>query len=292
MTIIPAVEITNLTKRYGKTTAVNSLNLTIERGQILALLGPNGAGKSTTTEMMLGLTKPDEGSLQVFGQDPITAVRQGYAGAMLQNGSLIPDVKVKTLLSLYHGICAHPLSLARVRDQAELGTIWESTISKLSGGQRQRVRLGLVLLADPQLIILDEPTVGIDVEGRRAFWATMRDFADDGRTIIFATHYLDEADEFANRVVMLSHGGIVADGSSTQIKQALGGRKVSFNATIERDWSSLPGVTAIEVRGSRTIIRTAHSDHCLRALLGYPDVGELEVATPSLDDAFVELTHC
>ena len=210
---------------------------------------------------------------------------------MLQNGSLIPDIKVKTLLSLYHGICAHPLALEQIRDKAQLGEIWQSTIGKLSGGQQQRVRLALALLADPQVIILDEPTVGIDVEGRRAFWATMRDFADGGRTIIFATHYLDEADEFASRVVMMSHGEIVADGSSTQIKQALGGRKVSFNATIERDWSILPGATTAAVRGSRTTIWTTQSDDCLRMLLGYPDISELEVATPSLEDAFIKLTR-
>ncbi len=283
-----AITLTGLTKTYGALTAVDALDLTVPAGQIMALLGPNGAGKSTTTEMVLGLTKPDAGSVEVFGADPVSAMRRGDVGAMLQNGVLLWDVPVRRLLTLMHGLYAHPLSLDDVIERADLAPILKSNTNKLSGGQAQRVRFALAMMADPGLLILDEPTVGMDVDARRAFWATMDTLTAEGRTVVFATHYLDEADEFADRIVVLNDGRIVADGTGSQIKAVVGGRRIGFTGPA-RDYAGLPGVAAQEQRGARIVLTSTDSDATLRALLADDAVRDVEVSAPSLEDAFVSL---
>jgi len=285
----PAIKLTGVTKRFGTKTAVDALDLTVERGSIVALLGPNGAGKSTTTEMVLGLQTADAGTVQVLGQSPTEAVRTGRVGAMLQTGALLDDVKVITLLKLMRGLHAHPRSLEDVIEVADLDEILKTSVGKLSGGQAQRVRFGMAMLADPEIMLLDEPTVGLDVESRRAFWATMRAFAKTGRTILFATHYLDEADDMADRVVVMAHGRIVADGTGAEIKQSAGGRIVSFRPGRQADWHAMPGVTHVTDDGSRVHVTTTDPDGVLRAAL---DTGatDLEVGAARLEDAFVNLT--
>lgn len=283
-----AITLTGLTKTYGTLAAVDALDLTVPAGQIMALLGPNGAGKSTTTEMVLGLTKPDAGSVEVFGADPITAMRRGDVGAMLQNGVLLWDVPVRRLLTLMHGLYAHPLPLDDVIERADLGSILRSNTNKLSGGEAQRVRFALAMMADPRLLILDEPTVGMDVDARRTFWSTMDTLTNEGRTVVFATHYLDEADEFADRIVVLNEGRIVADGTGAQIKAVVGGRRIGFTGPA-RDYGRLPGVVAQERRGARAVLTSTDSDATLRALLADAAVRDVEVSTPSLEDAFVSL---
>ena len=283
-----AITLTGLTKTYGTLTAVDALDLTVPAGQIMALLGPNGAGKSTTTEMVLGLTRPDAGSVAVFGADPITAMRRGEVGAMLQNGVLLWDVPVRRLLILMHGLYAHPLPLEEVIERADLGPILKSNTNKLSGGEAQRVRFALAMMADPRLLILYEPTVGMDVDARRTFWATMDTLTAEGRTVVFATHYLDEADEFADRIVVLNAGRIAADGTGSEIKAVVGGRRIGF-AGPARDYAGLPGVVGQEQRGARTVLTSADSDATLRALLADPSVRDVEVSAPSLEDAFLSL---
>ena len=283
-----AIRLAGLTKRYGALTAVDALDLTVPAGQILALLGPNGAGKSTATEMILGLAKPDAGSAAVFGRTPTAAVRTGAVGAMLQNGALLADVNVSTLLRLMHGLHAHPLPLDEVIERAELAGLLRANVGKLSGGQAQRVRFGLAIMGDPRLLLLDEPTVGMDVDARRRFWATMADLAHGGRTIVFATHYLDEADAFAQRIVVMNAGRVVADGSGSQIKAVVGGRHVTF-AGPDADWAALPGVVSASQSAGRWTLNCSDSDAALRALLPHPSVREVEVASPSLEDAFLEL---
>ena len=287
----PAISLTNLTKRYGRLTAVNSLDLDVPAGQILALLGPNGAGKSTTTEMVLGLTAPDAGQVRVFGDDPTTAMRRGDVGAMLQNGTLLWDTTVRALLAMMHGLHAHPLPLGEVIERADLHDILRSATGKLSGGQAQRVRFALAIMADPRLLLLDEPTVGMDVDTRRRFWASMTDLTRDGRTVVFATHYLDEADDFADRVVVLNAGTVAADGTGRDIKAVVGGRLVSFVGP-DRDWDTVPGVVAATRNGRRTTLNCVDADAALRALLAGPDadrIGDIEVTSPSLEDAFLSL---
>ncbi|MFT3888872.1 MAG: ABC transporter ATP-binding protein [Arachnia sp.] len=289
----PGIRLAAVTKRFGRLTAVDDLDLTVPTGQILALLGPNGAGKSTTTEMILGLTRPDAGDVQVFGRTPAAAARTGDLGAMLQNGTLLWDTTVSRLLRGMRALHAHPLPLDEVIERAEVGGFLGTSTSKLSGGQAQRVRFALAIMPDPRLLILDEPTVGLDVEGRRRFWATMADFAGDGRTVVFATHYLDEADEYADRIVVLNKGRVIADGTGREIRRVVGGRSVSF-AGPDRPWATLPGVLAAASEGERYVLTCADSDAVLRALLSSPwadDVHDIEIASPSLEDAFLLLTE-
>lgn len=290
MNKIPAVRLTGVTKRFGNNVAVDALDLTIEQGTVVALLGPNGAGKSTTTEMVLGLQHADAGTVEVLGETPTAAIRRGRVGAMLQSGALLDDVSVITLLNLMHGLHAHPRALSEVVAIADLGAILKSNVAKLSGGQAQRVRFALAMIPDPEVILLDEPTVGLDVESRRAFWATMRAFADTGRTIMFATHYLDEADDIADRIVVMAHGRVVADGTGAEIKQAAGGRTVSFRATEPADWYKLPGVTHVVDDGNRVQLTTTQSDLTLRAVLDANGF-DLELGAARLEDAFINLTQ-
>jgi ABC-2 type transport system ATP-binding protein len=291
---VPAVELTAVHKSYGPVRAVDGLDLRIEPGEIVAVLGPNGAGKSTTTEMITGITTSDRGRVRVFGRDPQTAVRRGLVGAMLQAGALLHEASVREVLRLMHGLHDHPLPLAEVIERADLGGILTTRTDKLSGGQAQRLRYALAIMADPQLLILDEPTVGMDVEIRRAFWASMRDFIDGGRTVLFATHYLDEADAEADRVVVLAHGRLIADGTPRQIKSRAADRTITLAADgVQReDLAGLPGVITVEPAAGRWSLRSTDSDATLRSLItNHPDAAEIEVVSASLEDAFLSLTH-
>lgn len=284
-----AVSVKGLTKRYGALTAVDGIDLTIPAGQIMAFLGPNGAGKSTTNEMILGLVQPDAGDVRVFGGSPVQAVRRGDVGAMLQNGALLQDTNVRGLLRVLHSLHLRPLPLDEVVERAELRDVLRTPTGKLSGGQAQRVRFAMAIMGDPRLIILDEPTVGMDVELRRRFWAQMEDLASGGRTVVFATHYLDEADAFAERIVVINDGRLVADGSGHEIKRKVGGRHVTFTGPVH-DYSALPGVTSAIRDGDRHSLVTTDSDAVVRRLLNDFPVHDLEVTSAKLEDAFVALT--
>lgn len=287
-----AIRLTGLQKSFGSVQAVRGIDLTIAPGEVVAFLGPNGAGKSTTIDMVLGLSEPDSGSVSVFGADPISAVRAGRVGAMLQSGALLPDVTVKELVATFAALHHHPLPVAEALRRAEITDIAGTATTKLSGGQSQRVRYALALVPDPDLLVLDEPTVAMDVEVRRAFWASMREFTDSGRTVLFATHYLEEADDFADRVVVLAAGEIVADGTGAQIKAKVTGRTISTVVRAEPGrLAGLPGVTGVEQQGPRYAMRCDDSDAALRALLQqFPDAHDIEVRTGNLEDAFLALT--
>ncbi|UYG17831.1 ABC transporter ATP-binding protein [Brachybacterium huguangmaarense] len=296
----PAIELTGLTKRYADVRAVDAVDLTVPRGQMLALLGPNGAGKSTTTEMILGLTTPDAGTVRVCGTTPTDAAQRGLVGAMLQNGALLEETPVRTMLGLVAGVCAHPLPLDDVIERADISALLRRSTSKLSGGEAQRVRFALALLPDPDVILLDEPTVAMDVETRRRFWERMRHVAADGRTIVFATHYLEEADQQAGRVVVMDRGRIVADGTGSDIKSRIGGRAITLAvASPERadGLAALAGVTAVDLlEDGRLRLATSDSDATLRDLFAADGPGatglvhDIGVTTPTLEDAFLELT--
>lgn len=299
----PAIELVGITKRFGAQTALDALDLTVPRGQILALLGPNGAGKSTATEVILGLISPDAGSVRIHGMQPAEAAQRGIVGAMLQSGALLADVPVRTMLSMVAGVCAHPLPLAEVIERAEIAPLLKKSTSKLSGGEAQRVRFAMALLPDPDVILLDEPTVAMDVETRRRFWQRMRAVAREGRTILFATHYLEEADQEADRIVVMDRGRIVVDGTSAEIKQRMGTRTVTLTpvAGSREDPSDaladLDGVIGIEqLEDGRLRLSTTDSDRTLAALFadGGPArsglVHDIAVGTASLEDAFVQLT--
>jgi ABC-2 type transport system ATP-binding protein len=193
----------------------------------VALLGPNGAGKSTTIDMMLGLLELDAGRVTLLGgESPAQAIAAGQVGVMLQTGSLIRELSVRELLTMMASLFKAPLAVDEVLELTGTAGLGARRTEKLSGGETQRVRFALALVSDPELLVLDEPTVAMDVEGRRAFWTTMRAFAGRGKTVIFATHYLDEADAYADRAVLMAHGRIVADGPTTEIKAIVGARHI------------------------------------------------------------------
>ena len=287
-----AVRLSGLHKSFGAIQAVRGVDLTIAPGEVVAFLGPNGAGKSTTIDMLLGLTTPDLGEVALFGTDPVSAVRAGRVGAMLQSGALLPDITVRELVATFAALHRHPMKVDQALERAGITDLAKQRTQKLSGGQAQRVRYALALIPDPDLLVLDEPTVAMDVEVRRAFWASMREFTAAGRTVMFATHYLDEADEFADRVVVLAQGRIVADGSGAQIKSRVGGRTISALVGLgDAELSALPGVTGLERQGNRIKLHCNDSDSALRALLAAdPQAGEIEVAAANLEQAFLELT--
>jgi ABC-2 type transport system ATP-binding protein len=287
-----AVRLTGLDKRFGQVHAVRGVDLLIAPGEVVAFLGPNGAGKSTTIDMLLGLTRPDSGTVQVFGSDPVTAVQAGSVGAMLQAGALLPDVTVRELVTMFAALHRHPMPPARAMALAGIADIAGQRTQKLSGGQSQRVRFALALIPDPDLLVLDEPTAAMDVQVRRAFWASMREFADTGRTVLFATHYLEEADQFADRVVVLAQGVIVADGTGAQIKSTVGGRTISavIDGVALEPLGQLPGVLGVDRQATRTLLHCNDSDLALRALLDrFPQAHDIEIAAGNLEDAFLEL---
>ncbi|NJP24676.1 ABC transporter ATP-binding protein [Microbispora sp. CL1-1] len=285
------MSLTSATKRFGPVRAVDELTLAIPRGQTVALLGPNGAGKSTTIALLLGLLPPDSGRASLFGLDPEQAVRQGLAGAMPQEGGLVPRVTVRELLTFVSGTYPAPLPLDRVLTLARIDDLRDRRVDRLSGGQAQRVRFAMAVCGDPDLIVLDEPTAALDVEARREFWDGMRGLASQGKTILFSTHYLDEADEHADRVVVLGHGRVIADGTSAEIKRAAALTTVSVAADGESAWlATLPGVRHMEIRGGRVHLRTGDSDATVMALARADAIRDLEVAPADLEDAFVALT--
>jgi ABC-2 type transport system ATP-binding protein len=291
------VELRALAKSFpgpdGPIEAVRAIDVTIAAGETVALLGPNGAGKSTTIDMMLGLLVPDAGAVSVFGRSPSQAVAQGLVGAMLQTGALIRDLSVGELVTMMASLYPAPLAVEGVLDLTGVGEIADQRTNKLSGGQTQRVRFAVALVSNPELLVLDEPTVAMDVEGRRDFWATMRAFAARGKTIVFATHYLEEADAYADRAVLMARGSIVADGPPTEIKAMVGTRTI--RATLvdmdEHALAGLPGVNSAERRGEAIVLVCSDSDAAIRALLGtYPQARDIEIVAAGLEEAFVELT--
>ena len=287
------IVLSRLSKSYGKVRAVRSVDLVIAPGETVALLGPNGAGKTTTIDMVLGLTRPDSGSVSLFGMSPAQAVAAGVVGGMLQTGSLIEQLSVRELVTMVASLYPHPLGVAEVLQLTGAAEFADRQSTRLSGGQTQRVRFAIALVADPDLLLLDEPTSAMDVEARREFWTSMRAVAARGKTVIFATHYLEEADAYADRIVLLARGEIVADGPATEIKAKVGGRTI--RATLPgadvAQLAALPGVTNADRHGDAVILTCADSDAALRALLGrFPGARDIEVHGSGLEEAFLALT--
>jgi ABC-2 type transport system ATP-binding protein len=287
----PALEISGLTVRYGATVAVEDLDLALPAGQTVALLGPNGAGKSTVLNAALGLLRPAAGVLRVLGRGPQEAVRAGCVGAMLQHGGLPSEARVGDVLRLVRANYPDPWPLADLVVTAGIDGLLDREVDALSGGQRQRVLLAVALAGQAPLLVLDEPTSAMDVEGRRSFWTTMRELADRGHTVVFATHHLDEADAVADRVVVIADGRLVADGTAAQVKRGATGRTITFTAEPDRLLDGLPGVTSATRSGTRMALTTSDAEATLRALLA--DGGrltDLEVRGASLEEAVLSLT--
>ncbi len=287
------IALSHLSKSYGAIHAVRSLDLAIAPGETVALLGPNGAGKTTTIDMMLGLIRPDHGTISVFGVPPARAVQAGWVGGMLQTGSPLDHLRVRELVALTASYYPAPLSVDDVLELTGADAFAGQWTTKLSGGQVQRLRFAVALVGDPDLLLLDAPTAGIDVEGRREFWQSMRHIADQGKTVLFATHYLEEADAYADRIVLIAKGQVVADGPATEIKARAAARAIRGTlpgADLEA-LRSLPGVLAADRHGAAVILSCTDSDIALRALLpAFPAMRDIEVSGGSLEEAFMELT--
>lgn len=295
------LELRGVTRHFGsgdsRVQAVAGVDLSIRRGEVVALLGPNGAGKTTTLDMLLGLTQPSTGSVQVLGVTPERATSSGAIGAVLQSGGLLGDLTVgetvRLIASLYGAEAA--ARVPEVMARADLENLARRRVSKCSGGEQQRVKFALAMVSDPDILVLDEPTAGMDVTARRHFWDVMRADADAGRTIVFATHYLEEAEQFARRTVVMHRGSIVADAPTALLRASLGER--SLSATIDPADAALvatlkgeDGVVDVRLDGDRLSLRAADSDAAARILL---DNGahDIEIAAATLETAFTALTE-
>ena len=294
---MPEITVQGLTKTFpspeGPVHAVRGIDLWVAAGETAALLGPNGAGKSTTIDMMLGLAKPDSGTVSVFGRSPRDAVNAGLVGAMLQTGQLIRDLSVRELVAMMAALYPTPLAVDETLEIAQVADLADRRTDKLSGGQTQRVRFAVALVSNPQLLVLDEPTVAMDVEGRHSFWSTMREQAAGGKTVLFATHYLEEADAYADRAILMAHGRIVADGPPTEIRAMVGSRTIRATLPgVELDaLGQLAGVSAAERRGEAVVLACSDSDAAIRALLAqHPEARDIEIAAAGLEEAFLQLT--
>ncbi|KJK41157.1 sulfate ABC transporter ATP-binding protein [Streptomyces variegatus] len=293
-TTASVVAFDQVSKAYDAVRAVDGLTLDLSPGQTVALLGPNGAGKSTTLDLLLGLKTPDSGTVRLFGTSPRDAIVAGRVGAMLQSGGLMDEVTVAELVRLACDLHPKPYRPSEVLSRAGIEQIADRKADKLSGGQAQRVRFALATAGDSDLIVLDEPTTGMDVTTRQAFWATIREQAGQGRTVLFATHYLEEADAVADRVLVLHRGRLLADGTAAEIKARAGARRVSFDvegAIDEPALRALPFLTGIDISGRTVRIQSADADATVHALYGlgvYPR--NLEVAGLGLEQAFVAIT--
>jgi ABC-2 type transport system ATP-binding protein len=270
--------------------AVDGIDLQVGAGEIIGLLGPNGAGKSTLIDMVLGLTRPTSGTVEVFGAEPARAIGEGRIGAVLQTGGLLPDLTVADTIRMIAATHRDPLPLEAVLEQADLRHLARRRVGKCSGGEQQRVRFALAVLSNPELLILDEPTTGMDAGARHAFWDSMSAQARQGRTIIFATHYIEEAQNFARRIVMVGNGRIVADGPTEQVRERASARTVSAALPEGLDAAALPGVLSVSTEGGRTTLTTGDSDALARYLLTETDAADLSISTGSLEDAFLALT--
>ena len=289
---VPAVRLAGLAKSFGRVRAVRGIDLTVRPGEIVAFLGPNGAGKTTTIDMMLGLSRPDSGTAEVYGMDPQAAVRHGLISAVMQTGGLLKDLTVGETLRLTASLFSDTRPVEEVLQRAGISDIADRRVVKCSGGQQQRLRFAMALLPDPELLVLDEPTTGMDVTGRRDFWAAIREDAEQGRTVIFATHYLEEADAYADRIVLVSQGQVVADGTAAEVKSLVSGRTV--RATLpDADvvaLQAIPGVETVEVRGDSVLVASTDSDAVARHLLTHTAARDLEITSRGLEEAFISLT--
>ena len=293
------VELIAVHKSFGRhgaqVKAVAGVDMTIRAGEIVAFLGPNGAGKTTTIDMILGLTHPDSGTIRVMGLTPREAIATGEVSAVMQTGGLLRDLTVLETVRAIASLHGAADRVQSVLARAKLSDIAGRRVSKCSGGEQQRLQFALAFLPNPDLIILDEPTAGMDVTARRDFWAAMQEDADSGRTIIFATHYLEEAEAFAQRTILINGGAIVADGTTAHIRSLAAGRKVTatmptHDPEVLATILSQPGSREAHFQGTKLTVTTTDSDSLALTLLRDYAATELEISAPSLESAFMDLT--
>jgi ABC-2 type transport system ATP-binding protein len=282
-------------KRYGKVTALEDVSLSLRSGEVLALLGPNGAGKTTAVSLLLGLIRADSGEVTLFGGSPQAAVNRMRSGVMLQLSGVPETLTVAEHVGLFASYYPQPLALADVLAQTGLTGLEKRLYGKLSGGQKQRLHLALALVGNPDLLFLDEPTTGLDVGSRRALWDGVRQFVARGKTVLLTTHYLEEADALADRIVVLNRGSVIAEGTPSAIKERVAGRRVRFQTTLSlAEVRALPSVEAQNVQqdGAAFEVHVSRAEPVVRDLLERdPDLSALEVIGVGLEEAFLSLTE-
>ena len=288
-----AVELQNVTKNYGSTQALKGISLKVEPGEVVAILGPNGAGKSTSIALMLGMRRPSSGSVTLFGENPRLANHRKHIGVMLQESGVPETLKVRELVELFGRFHDNPMVTLEAIKMAGLEEKANTRLGRLSGGQKQRVYFALALVGNPDVLFLDEPTTGLDVESRRNFWEQIHHQVTQGKTIILTTHNLEEADALAKRIIVINQGQIIADGTPDEIKGHVGGKHVRFrapNITIE-DLRSLAGVQSLQRMGNKFEIYTMQPEAILATLFkNGAELSDLEVVGAGLEEAFLSLT--
>jgi ABC-2 type transport system ATP-binding protein len=290
-------ELLGASKTYGAgasaVRAVVDVDLTVRAGELLAVLGPNGAGKTTALSLLTGLSKPSSGTARLFGRDPRDLVARQRIGVMLQSSGVPATLRVKELLTAFRSYYPTPLPFASVVEQAGLRGLENRLFGTLSGGQQRRVLFGIALCGDPELVFVDEPTTGLDAEVRRTLWATLRDLTRAGRGVVLTTHYLEEADALADRIVVLNQGRVIAEGSPAQVKSLVPGRRISAESTVGvAEISGWAAVHHAVRKGSRLELLVGEAEPVVRELLARDgSLAGLTVTEPTLEDAFLTLTN-
>lgn len=281
----------NVSKNYGKVEALRQVSLNVHAGELLAVLGPNGAGKTTAVRLMLGLSRPDAGQVSVFGGNPTVHSSRTHVGAMLQVAKVPETLKVKEHIALFRSYYPNPLPVAQVVESAGLEGLEDRLFGALSGGQKQRLLFALAICGNPDLIFLDEPTVGLDINTRHLIWQQIRSLVTQGRTVVLTTHYLEEVDALSDRVVVLNRGSIVAQGTSAEIKAQTSQRKISCVTQLRADEiNSIAYVNSVSLQNDRVEIRTSEAESVLRELFTLdPQLRGLELTNSSLEEAFIKI---
>jgi len=285
-------ELKDVTKRFDRTTALDDVSFSLEPGELVALLGPNGAGKTTAVRSLLGLTRLDRGEARVFGLDPRESRNRVRTGAMLQVGRVPETLRVREHVELFSSYYPNPLALDDVMSLAGLRGLEHRLFGELSGGQKQRMLFALAICGRPDLLILDEPTVGLDVDARRAIWEEIRRFVGKRGSVLLTTHYLEEADSLADRIIVIDRGHVIAEGSPAEIKARVSGKRIRCSTSLaEPELSTLPFVTKVNRDGATTEILTSNSEAVIRELLARDRaLSNLEISSAGLEDAFLTLT--
>ncbi len=283
----------SLKKSYGNIVALHNVNLEVRTGELLALLGPNGAGKTTLVHVLLGMARPDAGSVSVFGADPYTGEMQTRVGALLQVGRVPETLKVREHIDLFSSYYPNPLSMDETLAIAGLTEIKNRPYGELSGGQKQRVLFAIAICGDPDLLFLDEPTVGLDVESRRLMWTQIRSLIARGKTILLTTHYLNEADALADRILVLNQGAIIAEGTPAEIKARAMGKQIRCTSRLSLDEVlRVPGVLSAKADRNAFELQVDAAEPVVRELLQRDKwLTDLEVTNAGLEEAFLALTQ-
>jgi len=293
---VPAIQLAGIVKRFGAVQAVRGIDLTIQPGEVVAFLGPNGAGKTTTLDMVLGLSDPTTGSVLIDGESPRKAVDSGRIAAVTQTGGLLNDISVREHVALIAHLFGYGGDrVDQVLSQAGIADIAKRKTQACSGGEKQRLKFAMALVCDPDLIVLDEPTTGMDVAARRDYWKDIHKQALTGRTVVFATHYLEEADLYASRVVTMMNGHVIADGTTAEVRNMVSGRTVTANFDSDADAEAAVDAvkslaTSADVQGAQATVHTKNSDDVLRAWVGATSARDVLVTSEGLEDAFLALT--